>query len=321
VYAVFNSAGSNPYFFDAEPSAFVPTLRAGEGRLLATALACVKSFAGPAEVGLFYLKKASGLAIPFENPDNANFYYAVLKDPLLRFLPNYALLLPLSVIGFILALKRWKDLMPLIPFSLSLLLSVMVTLPLSRYRTTLAVFLTPFAGLALARVVGWIKERRVVRLTLSASAFALILAAAAAWQARAFFGGRPAGIFTYRAQEFFVEADHDSKQARPAEAIGEMLLLLRLNPDRSVRSGALLKLAALLRASGQEAAAREAIEAAVEASPRDPMLLMAAGDFHMDTLHDAIRARALYESALLLRPPGALDRALRIRLASLEAIE
>jgi len=321
VYAVFNSAGSNPYFFEAEPSTFVPTLRAGEGRLLATALACVKSFAGPAEVGLFYLKKASGLAIPFENPDNANFYYAALKDPLLRLLPNYSLLLPLSVIGFILALKQWRDWLPLIPFSLSLLLSVMVALPLSRYRTTFAVFLTPFAGLALARVVCWIKERRVVHLTLSGAAFVLMLAGAAAWQARAVFGGRPAGMFTHRALEFFVEADYDARQGRHAEAIGEMLLLLRLNPDRSVRAGAMLKLAALQRANGQEAAARETIETAVESNPQDPMLLMAAGDFHLGTLHDAMRARAFYERALLLRPPGGLDRALRMRLASLEAVE
>src|SRR5262245_55231895 len=106
VYAVFNAAGSSPYFFQVNPAAFVPIVEASHGELLATMLGCLRSFASTRDVLAFYLHKAYGLAIPFENPDNANIYYAELKSRLLGVLPNYAVLLPVGVVGLALAARR-----------------------------------------------------------------------------------------------------------------------------------------------------------------------------------------------------------------------
>jgi len=317
VYAVFNSAGSNPYFFDANPVAFVPTMRAGDGHLLATALACVTSFSGPAEVLTFYLRKATGLVIPFENPDNANFYYAVLKSPLLLLLPNYTFLFPTSLIGIALALRRWRDLLPLMPFWVSLLISVMVALPLSRYRTTLAACLAPFAALALARFVSWVKHRRIVPLAVATSGFVLLLTVAGLLQTRFVFAGHPAGIFLYRPLEFLLGADHYSRLGRHTESIHELQLLLKLNPAQFFRPGVMLTIAGLQLTSGHEGAARDTLKAVVEFSPADPFLLMSVGDFHRDTLLDADGARSFYEKALALEPAGSFAAALRDRLSSL----
>lgn len=315
VYAVFNSATSNPYFFDASPAAFVPTMRAGQGRLLATAMACLTSFSGPLAVASFYLKKATGLLIPFENPDNANFYYAALKDPLLRILPGYALVLPLSVVGLVLVRRRWRELTPIAPIALSLLLSILIAVPLSRYRTTLAVYLVPFAGLALARAGEWIKSRRVVPLAAAGCAVALLSAAGVLWQTRVVFRGRPAGLFLYRPPEFLLGADFYSRQGRYGSAIEELLQLARLNPDRAIRSSTLLRIAGLEITRGRPAAAHEAVQVAVETSPEDPALLMAAGDFHRSSLHEEEQARELYERALASKPEPAFEQALRERLA------
>lgn len=316
VYAVFNSAASNPYFFDANAAAFVPTMRAGQGRLLATALACLTSFSGPLAVASFYLKKATGLLIPFENPDNANFYYAALKDPLLRILPGYALVLPLGVVGLVLVRQRWRELTPMAPISLSLLLSILIAVPLSRYRATLAVYLVPFASLALARAGEWIKRRRLLPLAAAGCAVALLAAAGLLWQARVVFRGRPEGLFLYRPPEFLLGADFYAKQGRYGSAIEELLQLARLNPDRAIRSATLLRMAGLELTRGNPSAAREAAQLAVETNPEEPALLMAAGDFHRSSLHEEEQARELYRKALAGKPEPALEQALRERLAA-----
>lgn len=316
VYAVFNSAASNPFFFYANAAAFVPTMRAGDGRFLPTALACLSTFHGPLEVAAFYLKKASGLLIPFENPDNASFYYAALKDPLLGILPGYAVLLPLAAVGLTLARRRWRELTPLAPFSLSLLASILLAVPLSRYRATLAVYLVPFAGLALARAGEWIRGRRPWPLLAAGCGVALLSGAGAIWQSRVVFAGQPAGIFLYRPPEFFLGADFYARQGRYGNAIAELLQLARLNRDRSIRSSTLLRIAGLELTSGNPAAAREAVQAAVETNPEEPALLLAAGDFQRFSLHEEEQARGLYGRALAHEPTPPLEQALRERLAS-----
>jgi 4-amino-4-deoxy-L-arabinose transferase-like glycosyltransferase len=317
-YATCNTAGSSPYFFTVDPEAYVPAMRAGDGRLLATAVACLRSFRGPTEVAAFYLHKAAGLAIPFESPDNANFYYAALHDPLLRLLPNYTLVFPLSVIGLTLGLRQWKQLLPSVPFPLSLGLLMVVALPISRYRTTLVVYLVSFAGLALVRVAAWLTERRVVPLTAATAAFVLLLTCAAAWQDWVVFKGRPAGIFLYRAPEFLLGADYYWRRRREAEAIQELTTLARVNPDRSARAWAALSLASLQLAAGRQAHARQALGVAAETSAGSPTLLMAIGDFHRDALQDAREARLFYEKALAVVPPSNLERQLRQRLATIQ---
>jgi len=315
-YATCNTAGSSPYFFTVDPVAYVPAMRVGDGRLLATAVACLKSFRGPLEIATFYLHKAAGMAIPFESPDNANFYYAALHNPLFRPLISYALVFPLSVIGLAIALRQWKELLTIVPFSLSLMLLMLVALPISRYRTTLAVYLVLFAGLALVRVAGWLKGRRFVPLTAATTTFALLLAGGAAWQDRVVFRGRPAGIFLYRPSEFLLEADYLLRKGREAEAIQELTTLARVNPDPTAQALAALGMAAIHLAVGREVAARQALAVAAETSARSPALLMAIGDFHRDALHDVSEARLIYEKALAALPAPNLEWQLRQRLAT-----
>lgn len=321
VYAVFNSAGSNPYFFDVGRSAsFVPAIRAGDGGLGATMAACLRSFAGPGDVVLFYARKALGLVIPFENSDNANFYYAALRSPILRVLPGYALLLPLAAIGAVLAFRRARAFLSLAPFAVALLFSIMITLPLSRYRATFAVFLVFFAGLALDSLWGWILERRWGRFGGFVVLGGAIAAVASAVQARVVFDGRPAGIYLYRPPEFMLGVAAREKAGEYGAALAEMLDLLRQNPDRGVRASAMVTAARLQFEKGDARAARDTLDLAAQSSPGDAGLRMAIGDVFHALLHDDAAAAREYEGALALNPEAGLESALRERLARLERV-
>lgn len=238
--AVFDTARSNPYFFEIHREAILPVLEQADGRMGPTLLACWRSFTGgPPEVVLFFLRKASGLLIPYENPDNVNYYYAALRDPLLRVLPGYALLLPLALAGLGVAWARRRDVTPLLPVALSLLAGMLFMIPLSRYRATFAVVLTPLAGLALARVIASVRARRLGAAA-AVVAVALAVAATAAWvQARVVFAGRPAASFLYRPSEFVLGMQFYERQGRLGAAALEMLDLARLNPTPGVRAAAL----------------------------------------------------------------------------------
>lgn len=314
VYAVFNSAASSPYFFEARAAAFVPIMAESGNSLGRAVLACLRSFPSAADVVTFYLRKASGLAIPFENPDNANFYYVALGDPVLAVLPAYGVLLPLALTGLPLALRRWRTLVPLFPYAVSLLVSILVAIPLSRYRVTLAVFLMPLAGLALGEGLEAVRRRSYGRLAAGLALVAAAAGAGAAWQSRVVFGGHPEGVFLYRPSEFLLGADSYARKGRYGAALSEIVLLLGHNPDRSIRPTALL-LAAHIDLQRQDVAgARQALDLATEAADQDPASLMTIGDFQRDALRDEARASAAYERALRLGPSPDLRAELSRRL-------
>jgi hypothetical protein len=316
VYAVFNSAASNPYFFEARAAAFVPILVESGESLGRTVVACLRSFPSLGDAGLFYLRKASGLVIPFENPDNVNFYYAALKDPLLATLPGYGALFPAAVIGLGLAAGRWRTLIPLAPYPVSLLLSTLLALPLSRYRVALSVFMMPFAGLALAAGVSALRQRSFVRLGAGVAAAAGLALGAATLQSRVVFACRPAGLFLYRPSEFLLSADTYVRRGRYAAALQEIADLLGHNPDRTQRPTPLLLAARIELQQGNRDAARQELDLAVEAGGDDPSLLLAAGDFHRHLLHDESSARAQYGRALDLAPSGPVRQDLLERLGA-----
>lgn len=160
-WALCNASDSQPIFFIRPQPSFVSLMEASRGRLADVVWPCLQTFHhGLPEILSFYLHRAAGLIVPFEGSDNASFYYAALKDPLLRWLPNYAVLFPLSAVGLVCAGRSFKRFEPLLPMSLALLASIMLILPLSRYRVTLIVFLFPFAGRALSQVGRWTSRRR-----------------------------------------------------------------------------------------------------------------------------------------------------------------
>jgi hypothetical protein len=318
VYAVFNAAGSSPYFFEVRPAAFVPIIEASGGDLAATVLACLRSFAGVGHVVAFYLQKASGIVIPFENPDNANFYYAAIQSPLLGWLPGHALLAPLALVGLALAATRLRQWLPLAPFGLALLASILVALPLSRYRATLAVFLMPFAGLAVARAVAFARERRPGPLAAVVLGGIGVFLAVALLQDRVVFAGAPRAYYQYRPAEFLVGASVYERQGRLAEAAEEVRHLVRLNPHAPTRALGLLMLGRLEALRGNRPAAAEALAAARRHGGGNPMLLQGLGDVHAGLLGDRAAAADCYRAALLLPASVEVRRALAERLRLLE---
>ncbi len=318
VYAVFNSAGSSPYFFQIRPATFVPIIEASGGDLLATVLGCLRSFASVRDLLVFYLGKVAGLVMPFENPDNANFYYATLASPLLGVLPNYTLLLPASVVGLALAARRLREWVALLPFALALLVSILIALPLSRYRATLAVYLIPFAALALAEAVAFVRARRLGRLAAVVLGGGLVFVASGALQDRVVFAGVPRAFHYYRPAEFLLGANVYERQGRLAEASHEALSLARLNPHAPTKAAALLVMGRLEALRGNTPAAGQALAAARQLDGANPWLLQALGDVYGNPVGDRAAAAECYREALRLGVPETARRALQERLRLLE---
>lgn len=250
IFAVSNAADSYPYFFTGSPPSLLDIMEKTHGSPLATVWATLGTFHGDlGAIGLFYARKAVGLVMPFEYPDNANFYYAALKDPLLSFLPGYSLLLPLSLIGAAFATRISRNCSALLPVALSLIIAMMMSHPNSRYRAVLAVYLMPFAGLVLAQITQWTKERRLVPTAAALSACLLIFLGTKTLEQRLVFNAEPVEVFKYRPIEFSVGSEVYAREKRYPEAIGELLQLARLNPDPAIRSRALLMAANYRRLS------------------------------------------------------------------------
>lgn len=317
VYAVFNAAGANPWAFDIRPQILLPLMNKAGGGLFGMAVACLGSFPGFAAVLAFYAEKLSGLFIAFENPDNANFYYSVFLDPLLSVLPGYGTLFPLAVAGFAAAGSRVRALQPLLPYALTLLLSILLTTTLSRYRAAFAVFLFPLSGLAVSAAVEAARQdRRRLALLWACGLGAAALAALVEQRIEGAAGLRS---LRYRPAEFYLAADAWAQRGRHDRAVGEMRWLVRHNPDPRVQAWALVRAASLLVEQGDRPQAEEALRLATGIGRRDAALLLAAGDLRRGGLREAVGARELYAAALALSPPQALQQQLRERLHSMEA--
>jgi tetratricopeptide (TPR) repeat protein len=130
---------------------------------------------------------------------------------------------------------------------------------------------------------------------------------------------RDADVGFYRPSEFMLGADFYARRGLYDKAIGEALELARRNPDRWARSSALLLAAQLQVSKGDSSAARDSLELAALANPRDPALFMAVGDLERDLLQDGAAAARAYRRALELAPAQPLAEALRDRLARVAA--
>lgn len=313
VYAVFNAHGASPWAFEIRPRILVPLMSQAGAGLLPMAAACLRSFPDLPSLAAFYAERLLGLLAPFENPDNANFYYAAIVDPWLGFLPAHGTLLPLGATGLALARRRPSRLLPMLPFGFALLAAILLTTTLSRYRVVLAVFWLPFAGLTLATAVRALAGRDWKRLLRLAAG--LTLAAAGAWAAelRLTRDGNLAAL-RYRPAEFYLASEGWLRRGDPDRAVAEMWALVRRNRDPGVQSWALLQASLLLGEQGQREQASEALSLAIRAGGRNPMLLMRVGDVRRDALRDRAGAAAAYEAALALRPGQPLAAQLEERL-------
>jgi hypothetical protein len=315
VYAVFNAAGSSPFFFEIRPAAFLPVLERSGGSLGAAVLESLRTFPGPGAVFAFYARKALGLLVPFENPDNVNFYYVALRSPLLALLPGYALLLPLACLGLALARRRLGALVPLLPPAACLLLTMLLALPLSRYRVTLTVLLLPPAGLAAARLIEWARGRRWKAAGVALAALAVVGAASRWLEARVVFAGRPAALHRYRPPEFWIGVAENERKGALDAAVREAVDLGRLNPDQGHKLWALVTVARIEAGRGRVRAATEALAGAEQLAAGDAARLLEVGDAWRRLLRDRARADAAYGRALALGPEPQLRASLEGRLA------
>lgn len=316
VYAVFNAHGASPWAFEIHPQVLTPLMDEAGAGMLSMAAACVRTFPDLASLVAFYAERLLGLLAPFENPDNANFYYAAILDPLLGVLPAYGTLLPLAFVGLALCRGRLARLLPLAPFSLALLAAILLTTTLSRYRVVLAVFLFPFAGLALAtatRAANLRDWRRLLRLAVGVAAVSGV-----AWLAERRLGsdGKLSGL-RYRPAEFYLVSAGWTARGEPERATAEMWSLVRHNRDPRTQAWALLQAARLQGSSGRRERANETLGLAIQAGGRDAALLLGVGDVRRELLGDAPGAAAAYADALALRPGPALEAQLQRRLGGM----
>jgi len=318
VYAVFNSRGSSPYFFDTQPPALTSILERADGALMPTVIASLRSFSGPGEAIGLYLGKLVTLVVPFESPDNCNFYYAALASPMLQVLPGYGVLLALAGVGLVLARPRWRQALVWLPAALALLTSLLLTLPLSRYRATFAVFLIPFAGLAGASWLEALRQRRWLRAAWMTAGAVALGATAILLQRQVVFAHLRMDAIRYRPAEFALSAQVYAERHELASAARELMLLARLNPLLSEKVGAYLLLARLAARDGSGPVARAALAGASRIGGRDGIALLEVGDAYLRLLHDKEAARASYTRAQALDRSGRLRAILGQRLRALE---
>jgi tetratricopeptide (TPR) repeat protein len=281
---------------------------------------CLESFEGPWHVALFYLRRATGLVASFENPQNDSFYYAALKNPVLSWLPGYGLAFPLGAVGLVLAARERARLAALLPVPLCLVGSMMLTLPLSRYRIALAVYVVLLAGVALARTGRWLRVRRLRPLALAAGASLAVFLAARALERAVVFADRSPAMAFYRPNDFAIGAQVYAERGRYREALGEMLDLLRLNPHPTLVRGVFVKVEQFGIPAKDEVATREFFERAAAVRGDDPVFLVALGDAYRRLLRDRAGALAAYERALALDPSPEFERSLRTRIDPLKSI-
>ncbi len=95
----------------------------------------------------------------YELPDNQNLDHHRVFVPFLRFLPTFALLLPLACAGAVLSMRRWRDLLPLYVIAGGYILTVMLFFNFARFRMPLVPVLLAFAGEAFIEFPGHLVSR------------------------------------------------------------------------------------------------------------------------------------------------------------------
>lgn len=323
VFALLNTRDSNPSFFGFAHPSFVPLMEASDGRLGRLVWLSLRSFDGVGQMASFYLRRAAGLIAPFENPDNASFYYATIQSPLLRWLPDWAWLFPAVAVGVALALghPRRRLLVALVPVSLAFLAANLIAPPLSRYRLPLIVLSMPCAGLAFERLWHWTRQRRVAALGGVAAALIGLRLVAGLVERRVVLAGGDPSTRVYRMAEFSVAATEYERQGRYREASDEYLALAARIPRGSRRWAQALTLATPLQVhAGDHAGARASLDAASERAPADPVALLAIGDTYWKALGDPGEAAVVYRRAGELRPTGTIGAILEARLRELDAL-
>ncbi|NNL94559.1 MAG: hypothetical protein HKO64_02970 [Xanthomonadales bacterium] len=139
-------------------------LEKSQGSAAIAAIESVRTFDGDwLGFGSLMWEKFRGLVDPFEIPNNLSYLYGQEVSPIMTFMPDFGWLLPLGILGVVLALKRGNagsahGLMLL--FGASMLLALMINLVLGRYRLAISAFFFVYAGWAVWQIWSWVIARR-----------------------------------------------------------------------------------------------------------------------------------------------------------------
>ena len=99
---------------------------------------------------------------PYEIDNNENFQYLKSISSCLSCFLTFGMLMPIGIMGMILALPRYKDLFPLYLFFVCYLLGLSVSFVTWRYRIPLTLALFPFAGFGITRIISMIKCKKLL---------------------------------------------------------------------------------------------------------------------------------------------------------------
>jgi 4-amino-4-deoxy-L-arabinose transferase-like glycosyltransferase len=111
----------------------------------------------------------------YELPNNANFYYYRLYSPVLQYLPvTFYILAPLSIVGLLIAVGRRIPCGPLFLGVFVNIATLLVAVPLSRYRVALMALLIPFAALTVVQITTWLRTRKRLPALVALSALILV---------------------------------------------------------------------------------------------------------------------------------------------------
>jgi hypothetical protein len=322
VVALSNASDSDPVTFAYPQPSFVPLMEASDAQLGRVLWLCLRSFDGVYDLLRFYLHRMAGLVAPFEDADNASFYYAEISSPVLRWLPDYGWIFPVVALGIALSIGRvpLRSLGALVPVSLALLATNLLAPPLSRYRLPLIVLALPFAGLAAARAWRWLVQRRFAVLLGALLAMVGLRIVADLVERRFVLTGATPWARVYRMADFYTAAEEYERQGRYREA-GEEYLALAASVPRGSRLWvrALLLAAPLQARAGDRDAARASADAATPAAPPEPGFLLAIGDVYWKALGDPATAAIMYHRAAELHPTGRALALLQARQRELAA--
>jgi 4-amino-4-deoxy-L-arabinose transferase-like glycosyltransferase len=155
-----NAGSSHPYLFMI-PQETGRILSETHGRMLPVIRATIASHPdGILGWTKLQFRKLLSLLDPYESPDNLSFYFMAAISPLVWLGLKYWMVLVPALAGFFLMVRQWeRGHFWLWVFFLSLLASLFVGVPVSRYRQSLMIFFIPWAACFMSFLCGLIRRR------------------------------------------------------------------------------------------------------------------------------------------------------------------
>ena len=156
---IANSEEATPVNWTARHIA--PILAQNHQSLCAVLLASIKTHPTLGHYLALLARKAYTACYWYEEPNNANFYYGTLHSVLLRALPlSFGVICPPAVVGLWLGLRRFRRYAPLYFLVAANLVVLLGFFVFCRFRLPLVAALLPFAGFAVARLIGYLGQGR-----------------------------------------------------------------------------------------------------------------------------------------------------------------